>query len=83
MATRENVLSGWLATVNALREQGLNKEADQVLAFIQKLPPVKTDHDVLKEKMLSDQVGLQSALAIKTSTVAKVVTPGDDLTLTR
>jgi hypothetical protein len=54
-----------------------------VLAFIQKLPPVKTDHDVLKEKMLSDQVRLQSALAIKTSTVAKAVTPGDDLTLTR
>jgi hypothetical protein len=33
--------------------------------------------------MLADQARLHAALAIKTSTVAKVVTPGDDLTLTR
>ena len=60
-----------------------NKEADQVLAFIQKLPPVKTDHDLLKENMLADNVRLQAALAIKTPTVAKVATPGEELTLTR
>jgi hypothetical protein len=82
-ATRDNVVQGWLATETALREQGLNKEADQVLAFIQKLPPVKTDHDLLKEKMLADNVRLQAALAIKTPTVDKVVTQGDESTLTR
>ena len=82
-ATRDNVVQGWLATETALREQGLNKEADQVLAFIQKLPPVKTDHDLLKEKMLADNVRLQAALAIKTPTVEKVVTQGDDLTSVR
>jgi len=30
-ATRDNVVQGWLATETALREQGLNKEANQVL----------------------------------------------------
>ena len=83
MATRENVLNGWMATENALREQGLNKEASQVLEFIKNLPPVKTDHDLLKEKMLADNVRLQAALAIKTPTVDKVVTQGDDLTPVR
>jgi hypothetical protein len=82
-ATREHVVQGWLATETALREQGLNKEADQVVEFIQKLTPVKTDHDVLKDQMLADQVRLQAALAIKTPTVANVVTPGDDLTPVR
>jgi len=82
-ATRANVLQGWLATETALRDQGLNKEADQVVEFIKNLPSVKTGHDLLKDQMLADQARLQSALAIKTSTVAKVVTPGDDLTLTR
>jgi hypothetical protein len=83
MATREAVLNGWMATENALREQGLNKEASQVLEFIKNLPPVKTDHDLLKEKMLADNVRLQAALAIKTPTVDKVVTHGDDLTPVR
>ena len=83
MATREAVLNGWMATENALREQGLNKEASQVLDFIKNLPPVKTDHDLLKEKMLADNVRLQAALAIKTPTVDKVVTHGDDLTPVR
>jgi hypothetical protein len=83
MATRENVLSGWMATETALREQGLNKEANQVLEFIKSLPPVKTDHDQLKDKMLADNVRLQAALIIKTSTVDKVVTQSDDLTPAR
>jgi hypothetical protein len=83
MATRENVLTGWLATETALREQGLNKEADRVVEFIQKLPPVKTGHDLLKDQMLADRVRLQAALAIKTLTVAKVITQDDDLTPVR
>src|SRR5664280_1292458 len=77
-ATREHVVQGWLATETALREQGLNKEADQVVDFIQKLPPVKTGHDLLKDQILADQVRLQAALAIKTPTVDKVITQGDD-----
>jgi len=82
-ATRDNVVQGWLATETALREQGLIKEANQVLDFIKNLPPVKTDHDLLKEKMLADNVRLQAALAIKTPTVDKVVTQGDELTPVR
>ena len=82
-ATRERVIQGWLATETALREQGLNKEADQVLAFIEKLPPVKTDHDFLKEKMLADHIRLQSALNMKPPTVDKSITLGDHLTPAR
>src|SRR5664279_2709672 len=59
MATRENVLSGWMATENALRDKGFIKEASQVLEFIKNLPPVKTDHDLLKDRMLTDNVRLQ------------------------
>ena len=73
----------YLRQNHALREQGLNKEANQVIDFIKNLPPVKTDHDLLKEKMLADNVRLQAALAIKTPTVHKVVTQGDDLTPVR
>jgi hypothetical protein len=83
MATRENVLNGWMATENALRDKGLIKEANQVLEFIKNLPPVKTGHDLLKENMLADNVRLQSALNIKTPTIDKVVTQGDDLTPVR
>jgi hypothetical protein len=82
-ATRDNVVQGWLATETTLREQGLNKEADQVVEFIKKLPSVKTGHDVLKDQMLADQVRLQAALAIKTPSVAKVATPDDEITLIR
>jgi hypothetical protein len=83
MATRENVLSGWIATESALRNKGLIKEANQVLDFIKNLPSVKTDHDLLKDKMLADNVRLQAALAVKTPTVDKVVTQGNDLTPVR
>ena len=72
-----------MATENALRDKGLIKEANQVLEFIKNLPPVKTGHDLLKENMLADNVRLQAALAIKTPTVDKVVTQGDDLTPVR
>jgi hypothetical protein len=83
MTTREHVLSGWMATENALRDKGLIKEANQVLDFIKNLPSVKTDHDLLKDKMLADNVRLQAALAVKTPTVDKVVTQGNDLTPVR
>jgi hypothetical protein len=42
---------------------------------------VKTDHELLKDKMLADDVRLRAALATKTPKV--VVTQGDDLTLVR
>ena len=41
MTTRETVLAGWLATEKVLRDQGLVKEADQVLEFIQTYRPSK------------------------------------------
>jgi hypothetical protein len=44
---------------------------------------VKTDHDLLKEKMLTDNARLQAALNKKSPTVDKVVTQGDDLTPVR
>jgi hypothetical protein len=47
------------------------------------MPPVKTGHDLLKEKMLADNVRLQSVLNMKLPAENKVVTPGDDLTPTR
>jgi hypothetical protein len=81
MATRENVVDGWKATESALRDQGLIKEANQVVEFIKKLPPLKTGHDLLKEKMLADKSRLQAALGKTTIApiVDKVVTRGDDL----
>jgi hypothetical protein len=82
-ATRENVLSGWMATENALRDKGLIKEANQVLEFIKNLPSVKTDHDLLKDEMLGDDVRLRAALNKKSPTVDKVVVQGDDLTPVR
>ena len=82
-ATREHVVQGWLATETALREQGLDKEADQVVEFIQKLPPVKTGHDLLKDQMLADQVRLQAALDMKPRTPEQAVMQSDELTLTR
>jgi hypothetical protein len=60
---------------------GFIKEANQVLEFIKNLPSVKTDHELLKDKMLADDVRLRAALATKTPKV--VVTQGDDLTLVR
>lgn len=69
-----------MATENALRDKGLIKEANQVLDFIKNLPSVKTDHDLLKNKMLTDNVRLQTALAIKAPAVDKVVTQDNALT---
>jgi hypothetical protein len=82
-ATRANVLQGWLATETVLRDQGLTKEADQVVDFIKNLPSVKTGHDLLKDQMLADQARLRAALAIQPPTVAKVETQGEEPTLTR
>lgn len=83
MTTRETVLAGWMATEKVLRDEGFVKEAAQVLDFIQHLPPVKTEHDLLKAKMLADPVRLQSALTIKKPTVDRVVPSKVDLTPVR
>jgi hypothetical protein len=40
-------------------------------------------NDLLKEKMLADNVRLQSVLNMKMPAENKVVTPGDDLTPAR
>ncbi|MDT4292334.1 hypothetical protein RO575_22440 [Methylomonas sp. MO1] len=80
-ATRLAVLAGWRATENALREVGLNNVAAQVVDFIKTLPPVKSDYDLLKEKMLTDKGRLQEVLGQKQSPVVeKAPTRGDDLT---
>ncbi|MDD5581333.1 MAG: hypothetical protein PHY16_18950 [Methylobacter sp.] len=83
LATRDTVVSGWLATETALRDKGLIKEANQVVDFIQHLPPVKTGHELLKEKILTDKVRLQAVLNKKSPTVNNVVVPGDNLTPAR
>jgi hypothetical protein len=44
---------------------------------------VKTDHDLLKDRMLADKVRLQAALNKKSPTVDNVVVQGDDLTPVR
>jgi hypothetical protein len=80
MTTRKHVLSGWMATENALRDKGLIKEANQVVDFIKHLPSVKTDHDLLKEKIQTDNARLQAALTIQSPTINNVVIQGDNLT---
>jgi hypothetical protein len=83
-ATRANVVKDWLATEKALRDAGKNSDADRVLDFVNSLPPVKTDHDLLREQMLADKPRLQAAFNLKPLTVDKAApTPGDDFTMTR
>lgn len=81
-ATRTSVLDGWRATESELREKGLTKEADQVLKFMQTLPPVKTDHALLKDKVLSDKARLQAAIDKNPLPAAgdKAITKEDGLT---
>jgi hypothetical protein len=84
IATREKVLKDWLATEKVLRVAGKNSDADRVLDFVNSLPPIKTDHDLLREQMLADKTRLQAALNLKPPTVDKAAsTPGDDFTMTR
>lgn len=72
-ATRQAVMDSWVATENALREAGFPEKADQVVEFIKTLPPVKSDYDVLKDKMLADKNRLQDALGQNTQPVDKGV----------
>jgi hypothetical protein len=77
--TRASVVKDWLATEKALREAGNNKDADRVLEFVKNLPPVKTDHDRLREQMLDDKDRLRAAIeSIKPPIVDKPVVRGDD-----
>lgn len=72
-ATRQAVMESWIVTENALREAGFPEKADQVVEFIKTLPPVKSDYDVLKDKMLADKNRLQDALGQNTQPVDKGV----------
>jgi hypothetical protein len=78
-ATRLAVLEGWVATEKALREAGFNKVAEQVVDFIKTLPPVKSEYDVLKGKMLADMSRLQAAIGQKKPLIDKAVTRDDHL----
>jgi hypothetical protein len=79
IATRGNVVKDWLATEKALREAGKNSDADRVLDFVNTLPPIKTDHDLLREQMLADKERLRAAVsAVNPSIVDKSVSRGDD-----
>jgi hypothetical protein len=78
-ATRANVVKDWLATAKALREAGNNKDADRVLDFVKNLPPVKTDHDLLKDQIMADKGRLRAAVdAVKPPVVDKPAGRGDD-----
>uniref|UniRef100_UPI00402B4581 relaxase/mobilization nuclease domain-containing protein n=1 Tax=Methylomonas sp. SPW-1 TaxID=3438877 RepID=UPI00402B4581 len=79
-ATRQTVMESWVATENALREAGFSEKADQVVEFIKTLPPVKSDYDILKDKMVADKNRLQEALGQKMPSVDKTVTRYDDFT---
>ena len=83
--TRSSVMEGWQATEAALRDKGLSKQADQVLRFMQQLPPVKTDHTYLKDKVLADQARLQAVMAQfkSPSGLDNGMSRGDDFTPTR
>ena len=80
--TRSSVMEGWQATEAALRDKGLSKQADQVLRFMQQLPPVKTDHTYLKDKVLADQARLQAVMAqFKSPSGVDIgISRGDDFT---
>jgi hypothetical protein len=79
IATRDNVVKDWLATEKVLRDVGNNKDADRVLDFVKSLPPVKTDHDLLREQILADKERLCAATSIiKPPIVDKLVSSGDD-----
>ncbi|OAI00893.1 hypothetical protein A1353_18965 [Methylomonas methanica] len=60
--TRQWVIEDWKATEQELRNAGFEKDADQVAEFIKSLPSVKSDYDVLKEKILGDTDRFQAAL---------------------
>lgn len=78
-ATRLSVVEDWIVTEGELRSAGFGKEADQVVEFIKSLPPIRTDYDVLKERMQTDKVRLQAASGHKVPPVEKSPTRGDDL----
>lgn len=77
LATRDKVLKDWLATEKALRDAGKNSDADRVLDFVNSLPTVKTDHDLLLEQMLADKDRLLAATTNKPPIVDKPVSRGD------
>lgn len=80
IATRDNVVKDWLATEKALRDVGNNKDADRMLDFVNSLPPVKSDYDLLREQILADKERLRAATAtIKPPIIDKSVSRGDDL----
>lgn len=60
--TRNNVVADWYATAHALRAAGMDNDAIAVEAFIEKLPKVKTDYEVLRDRVAKDKNRLQRAI---------------------
>lgn len=78
-ATRQSVVEDWVATEDELRKAGFDKLADQVVDFIKTLPPVKSDYDVLKDKVLADKDRLRAVLGQEAPTIDKAQSRGDEL----
>lgn len=63
--TRNNVVADWNATAHALRTAGMDNEAKAVEAFINDLPAVKTDYEVLRDRVSKDKGRLHAVLGPK------------------
>lgn len=63
--TRNNVVADWHATVRALRAAGMDSDAKAVETFIKSLPAVKTDYEVLRDRVAKDKDRLQLAIGQK------------------
>lgn len=63
--TRNNVVADWNATAHALRAAGMDNEAKAVEAFINDLPTVKTDYEILRDRVAKDKDRLHAILGPK------------------
>lgn len=63
--TRNNVVADWNATVRALRAAGMDSDAKAVETFIKSLPAVKTDYEMLRDRVAKDKDRLQLAIGQK------------------
>jgi hypothetical protein len=63
--TRNNVVADWNATAHALRAVGMDNDAKAVEAFILDLPVVKTDYEILRDRVAKDKGRLHAVLGQK------------------
>ncbi|OHX36512.1 hypothetical protein BJL95_13035 [Methylomonas sp. LWB] len=76
--TRNNVVADWNATAHALRAAGMDNDAKAVEAFIKTLPAVKTDYEVLRDRVAKDTGRLQAALGQKPKATQVELKPAVD-----